>query len=229
MFDNNTSAGKTSEKRKPKNEIRFNINLNEEQKEAKRAILNSTVTVLKGQAGSGKSLVAVQVALDLLFRKDVEKIIVTRPLVTAGEDTGFLPGGIKDKTDPFTAPVFDNMYRIYNKEKIDKCVAEGQIEVIPFAFMRGRNFSNCIVIVDESQNVTHRQMELVLGRLCNGSKMILCGDSSQIDLKEKKMSGFDFICKNMTDVPGFRVVTLKTNHRHPIVEQILGVYKHYND
>lgn len=228
MFDNSNGAG-ASEKRKPKNEIRFNIHLNDEQKEAKRCILENTVTVLKGQAGSGKSLVAVQVALDLLFRKDVEKIIVTRPLVTAGEDTGFLPGGIKDKTDPFTAPVFDNMYRIYNKDKIDKCVAEGQIEVIPFAFMRGRNFSNCIVIVDESQNVTHRQMELVLGRLCNGSKMILCGDTSQIDLKEKKLSGFDFICKNMTDVPGFRVVTLKTNHRHPIVEQILGVYKHYND
>lgn len=228
MFDNSNGAA-ASEKRKPKNEIRFNIHLNDEQKEAKRCILENTVTVLKGQAGSGKSLVAVQVALDLLFRKDVEKIIVTRPLVTAGEDTGFLPGGIKDKTDPFTAPVFDNMYRIYNKDKIDKCVAEGQIEVIPFAFMRGRNFSNCIVIVDESQNVTHRQMELVLGRLCNGSKMILCGDTSQIDLKEKKLSGFDFICKNMTDVPGFRVVTLKTNHRHPIVEQILGVYKHYND
>lgn len=213
--------------RKPKGDIKFHVTLNEEQKKAKQIILDNTITILKGIAGTGKSLVAVQVALDLLFRKEIEKIIITRPLVTAGEDTGFLPGGIKDKTDPFTAPVFDNMHRIYNKEKIDKCIQDGLIEVIPFAFMRGRNLSNCMVIIDEAQNVTHRQMELVLGRLCTGSRMVICGDASQIDLKDKKMSGFDFICKNMTDVNGFKVVTLTYNHRHPIVPEILDIYKKY--
>lgn len=216
-------------KRKPKNPINFQIQLNEEQKEAKRAILDNTITVLKGSAGSGKSMVAAQCALDLLFRRDVEKIVITRPTVTSGEEVGFLPGGIDDKLAPFTAPVYDNMYRIYNKEKIDKCLQEGLIEVIPLAFMRGRNLSNCCVVVDEAQNITHRQMELLLGRLCNGSKMIVCGDVAQIDLKDKKTSGFDFICKNFKDVKGFALYTLKTNHRHPIVEDVLNIYQEYRD
>lgn len=218
-----------SQKRKPKNPIHFQIQLNEEQKEAKRAILDNTITVLKGSAGSGKSMVAAQCALDLLFRRDVEKIVITRPTVTSGEEVGFLPGGIDDKLAPFTAPVYDNMYRIYNKEKIDKCLQEGLIEVIPLAFMRGRNLSNCCVVVDEAQNITHRQMELLLGRLCNGSKMIVCGDVAQIDLKDKKTSGFDFICKNFKDVKGFGLYTLKTNHRHPIVEDVLNIYQEYRD
>lgn len=218
-----------SQKRKPKNPIHFQIQLNDEQKEAKRAILDNTITVLKGSAGSGKSMVAAQCALDLLFRRDVEKIVITRPTVTSGEEVGFLPGGIDDKLAPFTAPVYDNMYRIYNKEKIDKCLQEGLIEVIPLAFMRGRNLSNCCVVVDEAQNITHRQMELLLGRLCNGSKMIVCGDVAQIDLKDKKTSGFDFICKNFKDVKGFSLYTLKTNHRHPIVEDVLNIYQEYRD
>lgn len=224
-----TINSKFQDKRKPKNPIKFNIVLNEEQKEAKKQILDSTITVLKGMAGSGKSMVAAQVALDLLFKKEIEKIVITRPTVTSGEDVGFLPGGIDDKLAPFTAPVYDNMYRIYNKEKIDKCLQEGLIEVIPLAFMRGRNLSNCCVVVDEAQNITHRQMELLLGRLCNGSKMIICGDNAQIDLKDKKLSGFDFICKHLKDVPGFGVYTLKTNHRHPIVENIVNIYQEYRD
>lgn len=217
------------EKRKPKNPIKFQVQLNEEQKLAKAEILNNTITVLKGIAGSGKSMVAAQIGLDLLFRKEVEKIILTRPLITSGEEMGFLPGGIKEKTDPYTAPVYDNMYRLYDKAKIDKEIMEGHIDVIPLAFMRGRNLSNCFCIVDEAQNITDRQMELLLGRLCIGSKMILCGDIAQIDLKDKRQSGFDFICKNFTGIPGFGVVTLKTNHRHPIVEDILKVYSIYRD
>ncbi len=143
-----------SAKRKPKNPIKFSVQLNEEQKQAKEVILNSKITVIKGQAGSGKSLVAAQVALDLLFRREVEKVILTRPAVTSGEDIGFLPGSKEDKLAPYTAAIYDNMYRLYNKEKIDKCVLDGQIEVIPLAFMRGRNLSNCCVVVDEGQNIT---------------------------------------------------------------------------
>jgi phosphate starvation-inducible PhoH-like protein len=214
-----------SVKRRPKNEIRFQVQLNEEQKEAKSVILINKITVLKGQAGSGKSLIAAQVALDLLFRKEVEKIILTRPAVTSGEDIGFLPGTKDDKLAPYTAAIYDNMYRLYSKDKIDKEILEGNIEVIPLAFMRGRNLTNCCVVVDEGQNITHRQMELVLGRICHGSRMIVCGDTAQIDLKDKKISGFNFICTNFKEVPGFAVVTLKTNHRDPIVEQILEIYK----
>lgn len=208
-----------------KNPIRFSINLNDEQKEAKAIILNNKITVLRGQAGSGKSLVAAQVALDLLFRKDVEKIILTRPAVTSGEEIGYLPGDKDAKLAPYVAAIYDNMYRLYNKEKIDKELLEGNIEVIPLAFMRGRNLTNCCIVVDEGQNITHKQMELLLGRICNGSRMIICGDSAQIDLKDRKLSGFNFICTNFKEVEGFEVVSLKTNHRDPIVEQILEIYK----
>jgi phosphate starvation-inducible PhoH-like protein len=214
-----------SAKRRPKNDIRFQVQLNEEQKDAKLVILSNKITVLRGQAGSGKSLVAAQVALDLLFRREVSKVILTRPAVTSGEDIGYLPGSKDDKLAPYTAAIYDNMYRLYNRDKIDKEVIEGNIEVIPLAFMRGRNLSNCCVVVDEGQNITHKQMELLLGRMCQGSKMIICGDIAQIDLKDKKLSGFNFICTNFKEVPGFAVVTLKTNHRDPIVEQILEIYK----
>lgn len=215
------------EKRKPKGDIKFNLVLNDEQKHAKSVILENVVTVLRGMAGSGKSALAAQAALDLLFKRDVDRIILTRPAVTAGEDIGFLPGDKDAKLAPYTAAIYDNMYRLYKKEIIDKHIQDGHIEVIPLAFMRGRNLSDCVVVVDEAQNITDRQMELLLGRLCNGSKMILCGDAAQIDLKDKKLSGFDFICKNFKDVPGFSIVTLQSNHRHPIVEPILEVYKQY--
>jgi phosphate starvation-inducible PhoH-like protein len=212
-------------KKSPKNPIKFLIPLNEEQKQAKSIILDNKITVLRGQAGSGKSMLAAQIALDLLFRKEIERIILTRPAVTSGEDIGFLPGTKEDKLAPYTAAIYYNMYRLYNKEKIDKELTDGRIEVIPLAFMRGRNLSNCFVVVDEAQNITNRQMELLLGRICVGTKMIVCGDAAQIDLKDRKMSGFHFICTNFKEVPGFEVVTLKTNHRDPIVENILEIYK----
>ena len=221
----NTSS---SGKRQPKNPIRFQVQLNEEQKEAKHIILDSKITVLHGQAGSGKSLIAAQVALDLLFRREVEKIILTRPAVTSGEEIGYLPGDKDAKLAPYTAAIYDNMYRLYSKETIDKEIMEGNIEVIPLAFMRGRNLTNCCVVVDEGQNITTQQMELVLGRICAGTKMVICGDNAQIDLRDKRQSGFNFICTNFKEVPGFAVVTLKTNHRDPIVEQILEIYKQYN-
>jgi phosphate starvation-inducible PhoH-like protein len=222
-------AGIVRKKRELKNPIKFQVSLTEEQKQAKAVILDSKITVLKGSAGSGKSMVAAQAALDALFRQDVEKIILTRPAVTSGEDIGFLPGDKDAKLAPYTAAIYDNMYRLYNKEKIDKEIVEGRIEVIPLAFMRGRNLSNCLVVVDEAQNITDRQMELLLGRLCSGSKMVICGDTAQIDLKDKKQSGFKFICDNFNDINGFKVVTLKTNHRDPIVEDILKIYNDHRN
>jgi phosphate starvation-inducible PhoH-like protein len=215
-------------KRRPKNPIKFNIQLNEEQKIAKEIILANPVTVLKGMAGSGKTLVAVQTALDLLFTKQVEKIIITRPTV-AKEDIGFLPGDIKEKMDPWLAPIYHNLYLLYSKEKIDKEVEEGRIEILPFAFMRGRTFVNAFVIVDEAQNVTHTQMEMVLGRLGKGSWMSICGDLAQVDLKNKKETGFSFLSRVEEQVKGVRVVVLKQNHRHPIVEPILEVYQTFRD
>lgn len=216
-------------KRTPKNPIKFKISLNDEQKKAKAEILINTVSVLKGKAGSGKSLLAANVALDLLFRKEIEKIIITRPTVVAGEDIGFLPGDINEKLAPFTAPVYENMHRLYKKDKIEKCIEEGQIEIVPISFMRGRNFTDCLVVVDESQNLTDNQTELILTRICNGSRVIFCGDNAQIDLKYKKDSGFDFMCKHMTGIPSFNVITLNQNHRHTIVDSIIDVYKSFRD
>jgi phosphate starvation-inducible PhoH-like protein len=208
---------------KPKNAIKFAITLNSEQKEAKEKILSSKITFLKGQAGSGKSLLAAQIALDLLFKKEVKKIILTRPVVTAGEEIGFLPGDKDAKLAPYTASIYDNMYKLYNKEKIDKEISEGNIEVVPIGFMRGRNFSDCLVVIDESQNITQNQLELIVTRLCIGAKMIFVGDNSQIDLKDKRQSGFDWMSKKLSFIEGIKTIVLKANHRDPIVEEIIKI------
>lgn len=215
-------------KRKPKNPIKFQLQLNEEQKEAKATIVETPVTVLKGMAGSGKTLVAVQAALDMLFNKEVENIVITRPTVSK-EDIGFLPGDLKEKMEPWLAPIYHNLYTLYGKEKVDKEIQKGTIEIVPFAFMRGRTFVNSFVIVDEAQNVTHEQMETVLGRLGKNSKMVICGDIAQIDLKIKKDSGFSFLTRIEEQVKGFRVFILKQNHRHEIVTPILKVYQDFRD
>jgi len=213
-------------KKKPKGPIKFQIQLNEEQKTTKSIILSNVITIVTGQAGSGKTLVACQAALDSLFTKEVERIIVARPVVTAKEDIGFLPGGLKDKLDPYIAPIYDNLYRLYDKTKIDNLFMEGKIEIIPFAFMRGRNFSNAFIILDEAQNVTDSQMEMAISRLCEGSKMVIVGDVGQIDLKEKKDSGLIYLNKAVPGiVKGVATVHLSHNHRHPIVEQVINVYK----
>lgn len=215
-------------KRRPKGPIKFNVTLNDEQKEAKSLILDSPITVLKGMAGSGKTLVATQVGLDLLFRKQVDKIIITRPTVSK-ESIGFLPGDIREKMDPWLAPIYHNLYMLYNKEKIDKEIEKGTIEIVPFAFMRGRTFVDSFVIVDEAQNVTHQQMETVIGRLGKGSKMVICGDIAQIDLKDKRETGFSFLARIEEQVEGFVTHSLQQNHRHDIVAPILKVYKTFRD
>lgn len=217
-----------SDSKKPKGEIKFQLTLNDEQKEAKRVILDSPITVLKGMAGSGKTLLACQIALDMLFKKEVTKIVITRPTVSR-EEIGFLPGNMKEKLDPWLAPIYANLYMLYNKEKIDQLLEEGIIEVLPFAFMRGRTLVNAFIIVDEAQNVTNPQTEMIMSRLGLGSKMVICGDTSQIDLKNKKESGMGFFQHLEDRVKGFKIITLKANHRHPIVPEILNIYKEYND
>lgn len=212
-------------KKIPKTPIKFSINLNEEQRLAKEEILKNKVTFLKGKAGSGKSLLAVQTALDCLFKKQVDKIYITRPAVDAGESYGYLPGDKNSKMAPYTDAIYDNMYTAYNKEKVDKEIRDGRIVVVPIGHMRGSNFSNAVVIIDEAQNVTKPQMELILTRLCKGSKMIFVGDSSQIDLLNKKTSGFDMIADVLSKIDLISTIELKTNHRDPIVEDILEKLK----
>ena len=164
-----------------------------------------------------------QIALEKLFMKECDKIIITRPTVSK-EEIGFLPGDLREKMDPWVQPIYQNMYMLYDKVKIEQLITGGQIEIVPVSFMRGRNFTDCLVVVDEAQNLTDNQTELLLTRICHGSKMIFCGDAAQVDLRDKKTSGFDVVCKHMKEVPGFEVVTLEKNHRHEIVEYILDIY-----
>jgi phosphate starvation-inducible PhoH-like protein len=224
---NGTTSEKLQTKRKPKSPIKFEISLNDEQKNAKSKILEADITLLAGQAGSGKTLLACQIALDMFFNRQTEKIIITRPAVAAAEDIGFLPGSMKDKMDPWLAPIYANLYMLYNKQKIDKMIEEDSIEILPITFVRGRTFVNSVVIIDEAQNVSTKQTEMILGRLGLNSKMMFCGDTSQIDLKNKKESGIDFFKTLEARVEGVKVITLLQNHRHPIVPKILDVYKEY--
>lgn len=212
------------EKRKPKNPIKFKITLNEEQKEAKSKILNSTLTLLAGKAGSGKTMLACQIALERLFMKEAEKIIITRPTVSK-EDIGFLPGDLREKMDPWVQPIYQNMFALYDKVKIEKLIEEGKIEIVPVSFMRGRTFLDSVIIVDEAQNVTHEQMEMIVTRLGLRSKMIICGDDHQVDLKSKRDSGFKFLYIAARKVKNMCGITLMQNHRDPIVDDLLEVYE----
>jgi phosphate starvation-inducible PhoH-like protein len=208
-----------------KNKIQFQLSLNEEQKSVKSQALQDTVSVFLGKAGSGKTLLATQIALEYLFYREVDRIIITRPTVS-NEDLGFLPGNIKEKMDPWLSPIQANMHMLYSKEKIEKLTQEEKIEIAPISFLRGRTFVNACVIVDESQNVTKTQMEMVLSRLGVNSKMILTGDAGQIDLKQKKDSGLPYLFDMKDKIHGLGVYELKTNHRHPIVDSIL---KYFDD
>lgn len=212
------------EKRILKNPIKFKIQLNEEQKLAKEEILNNTLTILAGSAGSGKTLLACQIALDGLFRRQYEKVIITRPTVSK-EEIGFLPGDLREKMDPWVQPIYQNMFLLYDKEKIEKCIQDGQIEIVPVSFMRGRTFVDSCIIVDEAQNVTHEQMEMIVTRLGLRSKMIICGDDHQVDLKSKRDSGFRFLYASARGIKNMVGITLKQNHRDPIVSELIELYE----
>jgi len=196
------------EKRKPKNPIKFKLQLNEEQKEAKAKILENTITLLAGAAGSGKTMLACQIALDRLFMREVSKVIITRPTVSK-EEIGFLPGDLREKMDPWVQPIYQNMFLLYDKDKVEKYINDGLIEIVPVSFMRGRTFVDSIVIVDEAQNVTHEQMEMIVTRIGKGSKMIICGDDAQVDLKQKRDSGFKFLYAAAKKIKNLCAITLK--------------------
>jgi phosphate starvation-inducible PhoH-like protein len=211
-------------KQKPKGPIKFQLQLNEEQKIAKEKIMSNAITVLSGKAGSGKTLLACQVGLDLLFRKAIEKIIITRPTVSK-EEIGFLPGDLREKMEPWMQPIYSNFYQLYNKDKIDEILENGQVEIVPVAFMRGRTFLDSLVIVDEAQNCTNEQMEMITSRLGIRSKMIICGDSAQVDLKQRGESGFNFLLRVAKRVKDMDSMTLLTNHRHSVVDALLEEYE----
>jgi phosphate starvation-inducible protein PhoH and related proteins len=190
----------------PKGLIKFSISLSEEQKLAKTEILNHPFNFIVGKAGSGKTLLAVQVALDMFFKKQVNKIIITRPTIST-EDNGFLPGSEREKMEPWLVPIRSNMRKIYNKPEIlEKMEKTEEIELVSLAHFRGRTFDNAVVIVDEFQNLTRSQLSMAIGRLGKESKMIFCGDSYQIDLKDKNYSAYHDMAKLINSKHVFKAI-----------------------
>ena len=214
------------ERKPPKGNIKFTISLSDEQKTSKAEILNHPFNFIIGQAGSGKTLLACQVGLDMFFKRNVNKIVITRPTVS-NEDNGFLPGSLDEKMEPWLVPIKSNMRKVYNKPAIlDKMMVDEQIELVSLTHFRGRTFDNSIVIVDEFQNLTKQQLLMVLGRVGKGSTMILCGDPQQIDLKFRNDSAIHEVPKLKNSKWVYDVV-LKDNHRHESLNDILRLLTEY--
>ena len=213
-------------KPKPKGSIRFSITLSDEQKSAKSEILKHPFNFIVGRAGSGKTLLAVQIALDMFFKREYNKIIITRPTIST-EDNGFLPGSEKEKMEPWLVPIKSNMRKVYNKpEKLEKMEQDEEIELVSLAHFRGRTFDNSIVIVDEFQNLTKSQLRMALGRLGKDSMMIFCGDMQQIDLKDQNYSAIHDLPKIKDSKYVYKVV-LNDNHRHESIEELLKLLTGY--
>lgn len=213
-------ATPNTRKMPPKNDVKFSLTLSDEQKAAKEIIINTPWNFIIGKAGSGKTLLAVQIALDLFFKRRVDKIIITRPTVST-EDNGFLPGTEKEKMDPWLVPIRSNMRDVYNKPEIlEKMEREENIELVSLTHFRGRTFNNSVCIVDEFQNLTKQQLQMVLGRLGKNSIMMLCGDKQQIDLKFKNDSAVHEIAK-LKPSNWVSETVLKDNHRHEGLDEIL--------
>tara|TARA_R100001079_G_scaffold110669_1_gene86934 strand:- start:8523 stop:9206 length:684 start_codon:yes stop_codon:yes gene_type:complete len=212
----------------PKNNkkgYRFLLSLNEEQKLTKPYILENDVSVITGKAGSGKTLLACQIALQGVLEKRYKKIIITRPTVSK-EDLGFLPGGVEEKMAPWLSPIYGNMYQLLRRERVDQMIRADQIEIVPVSYMRGRTFLESVIIIDECQNLDNEQTLMILQRLGKGSKMLFCGDTDQVDLKNASTSGLAFL-QSITNLSGFYVKNLETNHRHPILDNILPIYHNF--
>ncbi len=215
-------ARQNMDKTPPKGNIRFSIGLSDEQKKAKTQILKHPFSFILGNAGSGKTLLAVQIALDQFFKRQFNKIIITRPTVST-EDNGFLPGSEKEKMEPWLVPIKSNMRKVYNKPQVlDRLEKEESIELVSLSHFRGRTFDEAIVIVDEFQNLTRAQFSMVLGRLGKNSMMMLCGDNKQIDLKDKNYSAIHDVAKILSSDYVYKVV-LQDNHRHEAIFDVLDL------
>ena len=180
-----------------------------------------------GPAGTGKTYVAVAKAVESLKKREVERIILSRPAVEAGERLGFLPGDMKEKVDPYLRPLYDALYDMMPADKVDRMLTSGEIEIAPLAFMRGRTLSESYVIIDEAQNTTPVQMKMVLTRLGQNSRMVITGDLSQIDLPHGQPSGLADAVGLLENVAGVGIIHLSGDDvvRHPVVARILRAYE----
>ncbi len=199
----------------------------EKQSDYIKALKENDIIMSLGPAGTGKSFLAVSVGVTMLMEKKIERVILSRPAVEAGEKLGFLPGDMKEKVDPYLRPLYDALYELFGADKIDKKIESGEIEIAPLAFMRGRTLKNCFAILDEAQNATETQIKMFLTRIGENSKLVVNGDPSQIDLINKSLSGLiksRNILKHLSEI---KVVEFDHNDvvRHPLVSKIIRAYQ----
>jgi phosphate starvation-inducible protein PhoH and related proteins len=202
------------------------------QKEYVRSLKKNQIVMSLGPAGTGKTYLAVAAALSMLLEKKVERIILSRPAVEAGEKLGFLPGDMKDKIDPYLRPLYDSLYDLLDYEKIQRKIESGEIEIAPLAFMRGRTLKNSFAILDEAQNATETQIKMFLTRIGENSKLVVNGDPSQIDLPNKNQSGLVKSQKILKDINEISIINFDHQDviRHPLVTKIVEAYqKNSND
>ena len=202
----------------------------EKQKNYISALKESDIVISAGPAGTGKTFLAVAVALTMLLEKKIERIILSRPAVEAGERLGFLPGDMREKVDPYLRPLYDSLYDLLDFEKIQKKIEVGDIEIAPLAFMRGRTLKNSFAILDEAQNATDTQIKMFLTRIGENSKIVINGDPSQIDLPNKTMSGLNRSKKLLGHLKEISVVDFDHTDvvRHPLVSKIVKAYSDKN-
>ena len=203
----------------------------ERQKKYVRALRESDIIISAGPAGTGKTFLAVAVALTMLLEKKIERIILSRPAVEAGERLGFLPGDMREKVDPYLRPLYDSLYDLLDYEKIQKRIEIGDIEIAPIAFMRGRTLKNSFAILDEAQNATDMQIKMFLTRIGENSKIVINGDPSQIDLTNKNLSGLNRSKKLLGHLKEISVVDFDHSDvvRHPLVSKIVKAYSDQNN
>ena len=203
----------------------------EKQKEYVRALRQNDIIISAGPAGTGKTFLAVAVGLTMLLEKKIERIILSRPAVEAGERLGFLPGDMKEKVDPYLRPLYDSLYDLFHFEKIQRMIEIGDIEIAPLAFMRGRTLKNSFAILDEAQNATDTQIKMFLTRIGENTKIVVNGDPSQIDLPNKNLSGLDRSKKLLSHLKEISVVDFDHTDvvRHPLVSKIVKAYSNNND
>jgi len=199
----------------------------EKQSDYIKALKENDITMSLGPAGTGKSFLAVSVAVTLLMEKKIERVILSRPAVEAGEKLGFLPGDMKEKVDPYLRPLYDALYELFGADKIDKKIETGEIEIAPLAFMRGRTLKNCFAILDEAQNATETQIKMFLTRIGENSKLVVNGDPSQVDLINKNESGLVKSKNILKDLKEIKIIEFDHNDvvRHPLVSKIIRAYK----
>jgi len=202
----------------------------EKQKNYVRVLKESDIIISAGPAGTGKTFLAVAVGLTMLLDKKIERIILSRPAVEAGERLGFLPGDMREKVDPYLRPLYDSLYDLLDYEKIQKKIEVGDIEIAPIAFMRGRTLKNSFAILDEAQNATDTQIKMFLTRIGENSKIVINGDPSQIDLPNKSLSGLNRSKKLLGHLKEISVIDFDHSDvvRHPLISKIVKAYSDKN-